>query len=85
MKKWAVGDPVNVRKVVDMSRIPDGWEYWTSELSADEAWRRAVEYKQTRERTQNSVFVRVKVIPARGCFWILHQIEPRTISHPKAA
>lgn len=68
-----------------MSRIPDGWEYWTSELTSEEAWRVAVEYKQTRERAENSAFVRVKVIPANGAYWILRRIEYRPMTHRHAA
>lgn len=60
-----------------MSRIPEGWEYWTSELSCDDAWRTAREYKEAKERTQNSVFVRVKVIPVRGAHWVLKRDEER--------
>lgn len=58
-------------------KIPAGWEFWSSELTGDDAWRAAIEYKQTRERVQNSVFVRVKVIPAGGAYWILRRVESR--------
>jgi hypothetical protein len=69
-----------------MSRIPDGWEYWTSEPDPDAAWRVAIEYKQACERAQNGVFVRVTVIPgAPRSWWILRRIEERTTTHPKVA
>lgn len=68
---------MTLRKVIDMSRIPAGWKYWTSEPSSDDAWRVAIEYKEARERMQNSTFVRIRVIPARGCYWILIREEAR--------
>lgn len=68
-----------------MSRIPDGWEYWTTEKTAEEGWRVGVEYKQMRERVQNGTFVRIKVIPADGAYWILRRIEHRPLTHRPAA
>ena len=73
-----------------MSRIPDGWEYWTSEFDPDTAWRVAIEYKQTYERARNNAFVRVTVVPGPPqprpqSWWILRRIEERTATHPKAA
>lgn len=58
-------------------KIPQGFEYWTSERDADDAWRLAIEYKRVRERAQCDVFVRVKVIPAAGTHWVLTRVEER--------
>lgn len=58
-------------------RIPEGWSFWTSERSCDDAWRMAIEYKQTHERAQGDVFVRVRVVPAAGTYWILTREEQR--------
>lgn len=60
-----------------MPKIPDGWTYLTSEVGRDQAWRTAIEYKQTHERVRSDVFVRVRVVPAAGVYWILVREEER--------
>ncbi len=60
------------------SRIPAGWEYWSSELSQDDAWRTAIAWKETRERVRGDVFVRVRVVQGPGdSWWILRREELR--------
>jgi hypothetical protein len=62
-------------------RIPEGWEYCTSELDEDAAWRMAIELKQEREKLRPDLFVRVKVVPGygrgRGSWWVLRKDEPK--------
>lgn len=62
-------------------RIPEGWEFWTSEESSPEAWRVAVEWKQMYERVRADAFVRVRVEPVRVgrdlSFWVLYRIETK--------
>lgn len=59
------------------ARVPDGWEFWTSEPDFDEAWTLAVEYKRMREGARVGAFVRTKVVPAQGVYWILLKEEQR--------
>jgi hypothetical protein len=63
-------------------RIPEGWEYCTSEHDEDDAWALAVRLKARREELRPDLFVRVKVIRARGphasgAWWILRRDESR--------
>lgn len=58
-------------------KIPDGWEFWTSEPSSDDAWHLAVEMKQRYEGVRADVLVRVKVVPAAGGYWVLYRIETK--------
>lgn len=57
--------------------IPDGWEFWTTEPDFDDAWELAAELKQARERVRGDLFVRVRVVPVQGVFWILRREERR--------
>jgi hypothetical protein len=58
-------------------KVPEGWEYWTSEPNEEDAWRLAMAYKETHERVRSDVFVRLRVVPAKGTHWILRRIEQR--------
>lgn len=62
------------------ARIPEGWEFWTSESDFDDAWDLARELKETRERVRADVFVRVQVIAAEGVHWILRREELREVA-----
>lgn len=60
------------------AKIPDGWEYWTTEpLSEEAAWDMAVRLKTKREALRPSVFVRVRVVRAGRAWWILRKEEER--------
>lgn len=64
------------------SKIPEGWEYWTTEtelsVSGEEAaWQMAVLLKTRREALRPDLFIRVRVIKAGGAHWILRREEPR--------
>jgi hypothetical protein len=74
---------VDWRKVVPVksSRIPDGWEYWTTETHGEgAAWSLAVKLKQRREQLRPGVFVRVRVVRAGGAHWILRREETKEIA-----
>lgn len=58
-------------------RVPEGWEFWTTERGFEEAWQLASEYKRMREGVRADVFVRVRVVTAPGGHWILRREEQR--------
>lgn len=58
-------------------RIPEGWEYVTSDPSVDDAWRLACDYKQLHEKVNGGVFIRVRVIRAAHVFWVIRRVESR--------
>jgi squalene cyclase len=60
------------------SKIPEGWEYWTTESGNDDAvWATAVTLKHRREELRPDLLVRVRVVRAGGVRWILRREEPR--------
>lgn len=68
---WTIG-------VWAVARIPEGWEYWCSGgADWDRAWNDAGDLKATRERLRPDLLCRVKVVKARGGYWILRREEPR--------
>ena len=60
-------------------RIPDGWEYWTTELGWEAAWSTAMRLKLRREKLRHDLFVRVRVVPSGqpNTWWILRREESR--------
>lgn len=60
-------------------RIPQGWEYVTTDQNEDAAWRMAIAFKQKREELRPDLFVRVKAIPSGvgGWWWIIRKEEKR--------
>lgn len=62
-----------------MAKIPEGWEFWTSDEDKEAAWSTAVRLKQQRERLRPDVFVRVRVVwSGQGTVhWVLRREERR--------
>lgn len=58
-------------------KIPQGWEYVTSDPDLNDAWRLAIDYKQLHEKARSDVFVRVRVIRAAHVFWVIRRTELR--------
>lgn len=76
VEPWGV--PVARTKGAVVSKIPGGWEYWCNGgVDWDQAWADAMDLKATRERLRSDLFVRVKVVKARGGYWILRREETR--------
>ena len=57
------------------AKVPEGWQFWTSEPDSDRAWSLVLDYKRMREGARVGVFVRARVVPVRGVHWILLKEE----------
>jgi hypothetical protein len=65
--------------MIKSSRIPEGWEFVTSDQGWETAWSTAMRYKHERERLRPGLFVRVRVVPSGhlNTWWILKKEETR--------